>query len=79
MLEDVDSSGLFQEFRFFTLGIISCAGRIADYQHPSAGKYFAKRFKMFLSISERMVLILFPNGIQNLAPDTESLTGEGSE
>lgn len=69
MLEDLDPSGLFQELRFFTLGIILCAGRVADYQYTSAGKYFAKGFKMFLLISERMALILFRTGFQNLAPD----------
>lgn len=80
MLENLDPGGLLQELRFFPLWIILCASRVADYQYTSAGKYFSKRFKMFLSISERLVLFRFRNGSQDLAPDLGIVDkGGGSE
>ena len=65
MLEDLDPCGLFEDFGFFPLVIVLCAGRVAYYQYTSAREDLAKRLKMVLSISECLVSFFLGDGTRS--------------
>ena len=79
MLEDLDPCGLFEDFGFFPLGIILCAGRVAYYQYTSAREDLAKRLKMVLSISECLISSFLWDGTRSGTRSRDSCHwGEGT-